>query len=671
MDKQESIKKKIDQLREVIRDHDYCYYVLDDPKISDAEYDELFDELKQLEMDFPQYLTSDSPTQRVGGAPLKFFKSVQHESPMLSLDNAFTNQDIISFDEKIQDKLKIKKLIRYCCELKLDGIAINLRYEKGYLVQAATRGDGFLGEEVTENIKTIKMIPLKLRGKQLPQLLEVRGEVFMPKDAFEKLNSEAAKKDEKIFANPRNAAAGSIRQLNSKITASRLLHFYAYGIGKLEGMEAFTSEKASLDWLATLSIPIAPFIRVVEGAKACLDYYHDIEKRRDHLPYEIDGVVYKVNSVIDQQVLGYVTRAPRFAIAHKFPAQEKITIVESVDFQVGRTGALTPVARLRPVKVGGVMVSNATLHNMDEVNRKDIRIGDTIKVRRAGDVIPEVASVIHEKRPKNAIKIKLPKTCPICDSLVEHTEGEAIARCSGGLFCPAQRKETIKHFASRKAMNIEGLGDKLIEQCVDHGLLNSVADIYHLELEALENLDRMGKKSAENLLQEIEKSKQTTLNRFLYSLGIREVGEATAKTLALHFQTLDQLKKASLDDLQEVMDVGPVVAGHIYYFFKEPHNQKIIDNLIRSGISWPILGEKAKLPLAKKIFVLTGTLTHFSRESAKEKLELLGATVSNSVSSRTDYVVVGDQPGSKFAKAKSLKITILDEKAFSELIEKY
>jgi len=664
------INEEILKLREKINEHNYRYHVLDDPVITDAEYDKFFQRLKALEKEHPELVTHDSPTQRVGAAPLKEFAQVQHSVPMLSLDNAFSVEDIQAFDQRIHDRLGKTEPIEYCCEPKMDGLAVSLRYEHGMLVNAATRGDGETGEDITENIRTIRMIPLQLRGNHLPKVLEVRGEVFISKTGFEKLNKQAAQHGDKIFANPRNAAAGSLRQLDSRITAARPLEIYFYGLGEVSG-DLPATQYAVLEWLAKLGLRVSSLIKVVHDVKGCLNYYEKIGKERDKLPFEIDGVVYKVNSLALQAKLGFITRAPRWAVAHKFPAEEATTVIEAVEFQVGRTGALTPVARLTPVHVRGVTVSNATLHNMDEVNRKDIHIGDTVIVRRAGDVIPEVVEVVKHKRTAQIKKIQLPKVCPVCHSAIEQVEGEAIARCTGGLYCAAQRKEAIKHFASRRAMDVEGLGDKLIEQLVDTNLVSSIADIYSLTHQQLANLERMGDKSAENLLEQIDKSKSTTLARFLFALGIREVGEATAKQLALYFKTLDALQVATEEDLQSVPDIGPVVAAHIAHFFHEAHNKSVIAKLIKAGIHWPAVTGHVKRPLSGQTFVLTGTLSDMSRDEAKEKLEALGAKVSGSVSSKTSYVVVGADPGSKYDKAKELNIEILDEKAFQHFLAKY
>lgn len=666
-----AVVEEISTLREQLREHNYRYYVLDDPKITDAEYDQLFMQLKKLESENEELITPDSPTQRVGAAPLKIFAAVPHQIPMLSLDNAFKEEDIITFDHRIIDRLHYQGSIAYCCEPKLDGLAINIRYEDGVLVQAATRGDGETGEDVTINIKTIKSIPLKLRGNNPPKVLDVRGEVFMPKAGFEKLNELAIKREEKPFANPRNAAAGSLRQLDSRITANRPLEFYCYGVGKIEGMSLPKTHYEMLQALANLGLRISPLIKVVTDAAGCIDYYRKMAVDRAGLPFEIDGVVYKVNDIALQRTLGFVSRAPRWAIAHKFPAEEVQTTIETVEFQVGRTGALTPVARLQPVRVGGVIVSNATLHNMDEVKRKDIRIGDTVIVRRAGDVIPEVARVVIEKRSDQAKKIRMPKSCPVCGSSVEQVEDEAVVRCTGGLVCPAQRKESIKHFASRRAMDVEGLGDKLVEQLVDEGLIESTADIYSLTVKQLEALERMGRKSALNLVKEIEKSKLTTLPRFLYSLGIREVGEATAKQLANYFKTLKALQSATEETLQTVPDIGPIVAQHIVHFFQEPHNAAVIKKLEASGVHWPAIEARTDLPLQGKSFVITGTLAGMSRDEAKEKIEALGGKVAGSVSKKTSYVVVGVDPGSKFENAKKLGLPILDDEQFKQFLNEH
>lgn len=664
------IKKELEQLRKQINEHNYHYYIEDNPIISDAEFDDLFKRLQTIEKQYPALITLDSPTQRVGAKPLKEFAEVRHQVPMLSLENAFTDEDAEAFDQRIHDRLNVQHSIEYVCEPKLDGLAVSIRYENGVLVNAATRGDGETGEDITQNIRTIPMVPLHLHGNDYPRVLEVRGEVYMPKKGFEKLNARAAEKGEKVFVNPRNAAAGSLRQLDPKITASRPLEMYCYGIGVIEGHALPGKHSEILHCLKQWGLRVSNELEVVKGITSCLEYYKRMGDKRARLPYEIDGVVYKVNQIAEQQKLGFVSRAPRWAVAHKFPAEEVSTVIEAVEFQVGRTGALTPVARLKPVFVGGVTISNATLHNMDEVKRKDIHIGDTVIVRRAGDVIPEVVSVITAHRKTHVKPIVLPTHCPVCHSKIEITEGEAIARCTGGLVCAAQRKEAIKHYASRRAMNIEGLGDKLVDQLVDKNLVSTIADIYSLKLSELANLERMAEKSAQNLLDEIEKSKKTTLARFIFSLGIREVGEATAKALAEYFAELDAIIAANEETLQTVPDIGPVVAAHIVAFFAEKHNRDVIAKLIKAGIHWPAMTRKSQsLPLTGKTFVLTGTLESFSRDEAKEKLEALGAKVAGSVSSKTSYVVVGADAGSKLEKAKALGVAILDEKQFIHFLD--
>lgn len=665
-------QKRIEKLRSELNEHNVRYYVLDSPTIPDAEYDRLFRELVELENQYPELKTLDSPTQRVGGSPLKNFQQVTHGVPMLSLDNAFSSEEVYEFERRILDRLKSHQILQYVCEPKLDGLAISLIYEKGLLISGATRGDGVIGEQITENLRTIPSIPLRLQGQFLPDLLEVRGEVFMPKAGFKAFNERAKKKGEKEFVNPRNAAAGSVRQLDSKITAQRPLSFFAYGIAQFisSKVSAPTFHSQALEFLKTLGIPICPEYRVVKGIQACLDFYQSLQIKRGQLPYEIDGVVYKVDDLALQEKLGFVSRAPRFAIAHKFPAEEMLSEILGVDFQVGRTGTLTPVARLKPVLVGGATVSNATLHNMDEIERKDVQIHDTVIVRRAGDVIPEVVSVVLEKRPKHTKAVKLPKVCPVCGSDVIREEGEAAARCMGGLFCAAQRKEAIKHFASRRAFDIEGLGTKMVDLLVDHQLIQSVADIYTLKVSDIIDLERMGKKSAENLIEAIENSKKTTFPKFLYALGIREVGEATALALANHFTELKSLMKADELALQQVADVGPVVASHIQAFFQQSHNLEVIEKLLSLGIHWPKIEKISSkaLPLLGQTFVLTGTLSTLSREEAKEKLSALGAKISESVSSKTSYVVAGEAAGSKLTKAEALGIPILDEKSLLNLL---
>jgi DNA ligase (NAD+) len=650
------------ELREQLAYHNYRYYVLDDPAIPDAEYDRLFRELQALEAQYPALVTPDSPTQRVGAEPLKGFAEVRHAIPMLSLGNVFSEEELLDFDRRVREGLGVEE-VEYSAEPKLDGLAISIRYEEGMLVRAATRGDGATGEDVTQNVRTIESVPLRLYGKGWPSVLEVRGEVYMPKAGFEALNERQREKGEKSFANPRNAAAGSLRQLDPRITATRPLTMYCYGVGVVEGGSLPGTHSAIMEKLKGWGLRVSPELRVVKGAQGCLDYFHAIGERRDSLPYDIDGVVYKVDSIARQQELGFVSRAPRWATAHKFPAQEEMTRLNDVEWQVGRTGALTPVARLEPVQVAGVVVSNATLHNPDEIARKDVRIGDTVIVRRAGDVIPEVVGVVLAKRPPHARAIQTPSHCPVCGSEVEREEGEAVPRCSGGLFCSAQRKNAIWHFASRRAMDIDGLGDKLVEQLVDEGLIHDVADLYALTQEQIAGLERMGEKSAANLVEALEKSKESTLERFLYALGIREVGESTARTLSRHFGSLEKIREASEEALLQVEDVGPVVAHHIHTFFRQEHNLEVIDKLIRAGVHWPDVAVKATgaQPLAGQTFVLTGALESMTRDEAKERLQALGAKVSGSVSKKTRVVVAGAEAGSKLARAESLGVEVWDE----------
>lgn len=660
------IPDKINKLRELLQDYSYRYYVLDDPEVSDAEYDRLFRELQELEAKHPDLITKDSPTQRIGEKPLTEFEEIKHDLPMLSLSNAFDENELDAFDKRIKQKLENDHEIEYVCEPKLDGVAVSLLYENGELARAATRGDGYVGEDITQNIRTIKSIPLHLHGTTYPKRLEVRGEVFMPLAGFEKYNQKARQMDEKTFVNPRNAASGSLRQLDSKVTATRPLSIYFYAVGIAENGTLPKTHFGMLEKIKTWGFKINPEVKVVKGTRGCLAFYNAIAKKREKLAYEIDGVVYKVNSIPYQEQLGFVSRAPRWAIAHKFPAREEMTKVNGIELQVGRTGVVTPVARLEPVFVGGVTVSNATLHNFDEVWRKDVRVGDTVVIRRAGDVIPEVVSVVKSKRPSGTRKITLPKHCPICKAEVVKAEGEAFARCMGGLFCSAQIKEKIKHFASRKAMNIDGLGDKWVEAFMEYHLVNDIADLYRLQKEQLVDLERMGEKSSENLLNALEKSKKTTLPRFLFAIGIREVGEATAKALSQHFGSLEKIMKASEEELSEVSDVGSIVAAHIKGFFHEKHNRELILELQKLGVHWENVQVKSKheLPLAAQTFVLTGTLLHLTRDEAKAKLEALGAKVSGSVSKKTSVVVVGDNPGSKYDKAQKLGVKILEEKEF-------
>jgi DNA ligase (NAD+) len=666
----DSVVQRIEALRKEIREHNYRYYVLDDPTVPDAEYDRLMRELQALEAEYPELMTSDSPTQRVGAEPAREFGEVRHEIPMLSLANAFSEEDLQAFDKRIRDRLGTEETIEFAAEPKLDGLAVSLLYEDGKLVRGATRGDGVTGEDITQNIRTIKTVPLALHGDDWPRVLEVRGEVYMPREGFEALNQRARDRGEKTFVNPRNAAAGSLRQLDPRVTAERPLAIFCYSVGRVEGTEMPARHSEILERLRTWGLRVCPERDVVQGPEGCLAYYRRIGEQRDSLPYEIDGVVYKVNRIELQQELGFVSRAPRWAIAHKFPAQEEITVLRDVEFQVGRTGALTPVARLEPVFVGGVTVSNATLHNMDEIERKDVHIGDTVIVRRAGDVIPEVVGVIVERRPSDARPVKMPTECPVCGSEVVRAEGEAVARCSGGLYCGAQRKEAIKHFASRRAMDIEGLGDKLVDQLVEAGLVDHVDGIYRLSVEQVASLERMGEKSAQNLVNAIDKSRDTTLERFIFALGIREVGEATARALAMHFGDLEPLMAADEDALQQVPDVGPVVAQHVVSFFAQGHNRDVIDKLLEAGITWePIeVAEAGDKPLEGNTYVLTGTLESMTRDEAKARLMALGAKVTGSVSKKTTAVIAGAEAGSKLDKAESLGIEILDEDGLKSLL---
>jgi DNA ligase (NAD+) len=663
-----SVTARIAQLRAEIEQHNYRYYVLDDPSIPDAEFDRLFRELQTLEAQHPELLAADSPTQRVGVTPLKSFAEVQHRTPMLSLNNAFSEDEVRAFDARIREALGVAE-VEYAVEPKFDGLAITLSYRDGMFVQGATRGDGSTGEDVTENLRTVRTIPLRLH-KPIRDV-EVRGEVLMFKRDFAKLNDAQRAKGEKEFVNPRNAAAGSLRQLDSRITASRRLSFFSYGIGFCDGAKLPNQQDQQMALLQQWGVPVAQQRSVVRGLEGLLAYYLEIGEAREQLPFDIDGVVYKVNDIAQQQQLGFVSRAPRWAIAHKFPAEEAMTTLLDIEVQVGRTGALTPVARLAPVFVGGVTVTNATLHNEDEIRRKDVRIGDTVIVRRAGDVIPEVARVVLERRRRDVREFVMPKVCPVCGSRVARLEDEAVWRCTGGLFCPAQRKQALLHFASRRAMNIEGLGDKLVEQLVDTHIVNNPAALYKLGLLAIINLERMGEKSAVNLLAGIEHSKHTTLARFIFALGIRNVGEATAKDLAQHFGSLDNLLAADVESLQQVHDVGPVVAQSIADFLAEAHNREVIEQLRACGVHWAEQQPLAAtaLPFSGKTFVLTGTLAALSREEAKEKLEALGAKVSGSVSKKTDYVVAGVEAGSKLDKARELGVAVLDEQQFLALLE--
>ncbi|MCG9726037.1 NAD-dependent DNA ligase LigA [Vibrio brasiliensis] len=660
----QQIQEKLNQLRESLHYHGVKYYVEDSPEIPDAEYDRLMRELMEIEAQHPELVSLDSPSQRVGGAPLDAFDSVRHEIPMLSLDNAFDDSELDAFHKRMSDRLAGTKLDVFCCEPKLDGLAVSLLYLNGVFVQAATRGDGATGENITENVRTIKAIPLKLQGEGWPERLEVRGEVFMPKEGFDKLNEQALKKGEKVFVNPRNAAAGSLRQLDSRITAKRPLSFYAYSVGVVDGATLSESHYERFLQLKGWGLPMCPETRRVANLEEVKAYYQDILTRRDALPYEIDGVVIKVDSIAAQEQLGFVARAPRWAIAYKFPAQEEITTLNDVEFQVGRTGAITPVAKLEPVFVGGVTVSNATLHNADEIERLGVMVGDCVVIRRAGDVIPQIVSIVSDRRPENAREIVFPTNCPVCNSAVERVEGEAVARCSGGLVCQAQRKEALKHFVSRKALDVDGLGEKVIEQLVDREMVETPADLFKLSAGVITVLDRMGPKSAQNVVDALVKAKETTLPRFLYSLGIREVGEATAANLAKHFKTLEAVQAASQDDLIEVQDIGAIVASHITAFFAQDKNQMVIDDLRAQGVHWPDIEEKdqdAPQPLAGKVVVLTGSLSQLTRSDAKAALEGLGAKVTGSVSKKTDILFAGENAGSKLAKAQDLGIEIRTE----------
>ena len=648
------------KLREQIRLHNYRYYVLDDPLIPDAEYDRLLRELQALEQARPELITDDSPTRRVGAEPLSAFGEVRHEVPMLSLDNAFDDDELGRFDRRVRERLDLEA-VDYVAEPKLDGLAVSLLYEGGVLKRGATRGDGSKGEDITLNVRTIQSIPLRLLGSGYPKRLEVRGEVFISHEGFRKLNERARQQDQKPFVNPRNAAAGSLRQLDPKITARRPLEIYCYGTGLVEKGRLADRHSEILQQLREWGLRVYHGIERVSGLEGCVNYYRTLEQQRGGLPFDIDGVVFKVDQIDLQERLGFVARAPRWAIARKFPAREELTRVLGIDVQVGRTGAITPVARLEPVFVGGVTVTNATLHNEDEVRRKDVHIGDTVVIRRAGDVIPEVVSVILDRRPDEAKPFVMPARCPVCGSDIEKLEGEAVARCTGGLYCEAQRKAAIKHFASRRAMDIEGLGDKLVEQLVDQKLITDVAGLYAVSAEVLAGLERMGKKSAQNLIKALQDSKRTTLDRFLYALGIREVGDATARILASEFGSLDALMQATQEQLEAIHDIGPVVAQHIVQFFHQPHNREVIARLRLVGIHWPDVEPDTRQPLEGKTYVLTGTLSGIAREEAKQKLQALGAKVSGSVSRKTTAVIAGEKAGSKLAKAEALGVPVLSE----------
>ena len=660
-------------LRRQIEHHNYRYYVLDDPEVADAEYDRLMRELEELESRYPDIVTPESPTQRVGAAPMAEFGEVVHRVPMLSLENAFSEEDVRDFDRRVRERLAGAAAVDYAAEPKLDGLAVSLMFEAGKFTIGATRGDGATGEDVTRNLRAIRAVPLQLRGEGHPRLLEVRGEVFMPIAGFKRFNAQAEARGEKIYVNPRNAAAGSLRQLDPKLTAGRPLDIYFYGVGYVEKGSLPDRHSEILRALRGWGLKTSPEARVVRGIEGCLEYYADIGRRRASLTYQIDGVVYKVDDLRAQQRLGFVSRAPRWALAHKFPAEEATTVVRAIEFQVGRTGALTPVARLEPVFVGGVTVSNATLHNMDEVERKDVRVGDTIVIRRAGDVIPEVVKVVSERRPAHTTPVELPSRCPQCGSAVERIAEQAIARCTGGLFCPAQRKEALRHFASRRALDIEGLGTSLIDQLVTSGMVQTPADLYSLKLDQLAELERMGEKSAAKLKAALERSKSTTLPRFLYALGIRDVGEATARALAVHFRDLDPLLEASVDEIERVPDVGPVVAASVQRFFQQQHNREVIGALRQRGVHWPPLepaAAAADSPFSGKTWVLTGTLTSMTREEAQERILALGGKVSGSVSKKTSYVIAGEDAGSKLRKAQELGVAVISEQQLLDLLKK-
>jgi DNA ligase (NAD+) len=663
-----SVRQRANELRRLIEHHNYRYYVLDDPTVPDAEYDRLMRELESIESEHPELVTPDSPTQRVSGTPMEGFATIRHRVPMLSLGNAFSAEEVGEFCRRVAQGLEREDIV-YAAEPKLDGVAISLTYEDGLLTTAATRGDGERGEDVTANVRTIRAVPLRLRGEGWPALLEVRGEIYMPRDGFEKFNRQALEQGEKPLVNPRNGAAGSLRQLDPQLTARRPLAFFAYGTATRDGLPG--SQYQTLLRLKDWGFPVNPEIRRVKGMQGCLDYHARMGALRPDLGYDIDGVVYKVDRFDQQGILGFVSKAPRWALAHKFPAEEEITRLLDIDVQVGRTGAVTPVARLEPVFVGGVTVTNATLHNEDEIRRKDVRPGDWVVVRRAGDVIPEVVRAMHERRETELEEFRMPATCPECHSAVERVEGEAVARCTGGLVCPAQRKHGIRHFATRKAMDIEGLGDKLIDQLVESGLVHTVADLYTLTREQIASMDRMGGKSADNLLQALEGSKHPPLDRLLYALGIREVGEVTARSLAKHFGSLEALEQAGEEELEEVSDVGPIVASHVAAFFQQENNLEVIRALEAAGVQWQPLEDTAgEQPLAGETWVLTGALS-MPRIQARNLLESLGAKVTGSVSARTTRLLAGEAAGSKLAKAQKLGIGILTEPAFIELLESH
>lgn len=668
----QTVEKRLEELRQSLNYHAVRYYVEDAPSIPDADYDRMMRELLDIEAEHPELITADSPSQRVGGQPLEGFESVAHDIPMLSLDNVFDDEELDRFFQRIADRLPAAKGAKICCEPKLDGLAVSLLYENGRLVRAATRGDGATGENITENVRTIKSIPLMLSGEGWPERIEVRGEVFMPKAGFEQLNALADKRGEKRFVNPRNAAAGSLRQLDSRIAAKRPLAFYAYSVGVIEGGELVDSHYERFLQLKGWGLPMSPETKRVDSIDEVKAFYQDIMARRPQLSYEIDGVVLKIDDIALQQTLGFVARAPRWAIAYKFPAQEETTLLNDVEFQVGRTGAITPVAKLEPVFVGGVTVSNATLHNADEIARLGVMIGDTVIIRRAGDVIPQIVSVVLERRSENAQAITLPKNCPVCQSEVERVEGEAVARCTGGLVCPAQRKEALKHFVSRKALDVDGLGDKVIEQLVDKEMVQTPADLFTLSAGRLTVLERMGPKSAQNVINALDVAKSTTLPRFLYSLGIREVGEATALNLSLHFKTLPAVMAATVEQLVEVQDVGNIVASHVHTFFEQENNQEVISQLQALGVHWDDIDTneqgEAPQPLADKTVVLTGSLSQLTRDEAKAALQSLGAKVTGSVSKKTDILFAGEAAGSKLAKAQELGVEVRSEQDLINLM---
>lgn len=667
-------RRRAADLRARVNQHNYRYYVLDDPIISDAEYDRLLRELQDLEEKYKELVTADSPTQRVGAEPLSSFQEVKHKVPMLSLSNAFDANEVITFDRRIRERVDVD-VVKYVAEPKVDGLAISLLYEHGILVRGATRGDGMTGEDVTQNVKTIRSIPLRLLGEGYPRSVEVRGEVFMTYKGFLALNKRQSSAGLKEFVNPRNAAAGSLRQLDPRLSAARPLQMFCYALGEVDGGGIAETQYELLRQLRGWGLAVSPLAELVEGVEQCLVYYHRLAEQRKSLAYPIDGIVYKVNSLSLQQSLGSVSRAPRWALAHKFPAQEETTVVKAIDVQVGRTGAITPVARLEPVFVGGVTVSNATLHNRAEIERLDLRLGDTVVVRRAGDVIPEVVEVLKKHRPRGAGRFQFPTRCPVCRSeIVYEGGGGIIARCSGGLYCSAQRKEHLKHFASRRAMDIDGLGDKIIDQLVETGMVQDIADIYSVTAAQLAGLDRLAEKSAQNLVDALERSKHTTFQRFLFALGISQVGEATARQLADHYGSLESIMNAPVDDLQSLPDIGPIVATNLYTFFRQPHNKKVISKLRQRGVTWPetapIQRNSSKPLLSGKTFVLTGTLSVMPRTEAKTRLQNLGAKVTGSVSSKTDYVIVGAEPGSKAEKAEQLGVETLHEKQFLKLLTK-